>query len=256
MRAGRLTENQAAFEATLASIRTQEKEIAEAVDRARAAEQRATDALRTAEEERRKARRERDEAVRAARAEAERLVEGLKDDVAGVRRRLERETVTAPAIDAAVARAEQTLGRLPEPAVAAPAPVAAAPRTWRLGDRARSRNGGWEGRIAALEKGGTRATLEAGGMRVSVAVEDLEEAVGGGAGSGGPGRAIGPRRAVAGAGAARAPGRPAPASATCSSRRRAASPRHWTCAARGSRRRSRRWTATWTTRRSPASSRC
>jgi dsDNA-specific endonuclease/ATPase MutS2 len=39
-------------------------------------------------------------------------------------------------------------------------------------------SGGWEGRIAALEKGGTRATLEAGGMRVSVAVADLEPAVG------------------------------------------------------------------------------
>jgi dsDNA-specific endonuclease/ATPase MutS2 len=61
------------------------------------------------------------------------------------------------------------------------------PRTWQLGDRARSRSGGWEGRIAALEKGGTRATLEAGGMRVSVAVEDLEPAVGT-AGGGGPAR--------------------------------------------------------------------
>ena len=133
-----------------------------------------------------KARRERDEAVRAARAEAERLVEGLKDDVAGVRRRLERETVTAPAIDAAVARAEQTLGRLPGARRRGTGPGRRPrPRTWRLGDRARSRNGGWEGRIAALEKGGTRATLEAGGMRVSVAVEDLEEAVGGGAGSAG-----------------------------------------------------------------------
>jgi DNA mismatch repair protein MutS2 len=185
----RLTENQAAFEATLASIQTQEREIGEAVERARAAEARATEALRTAEEERRRARRERDEAVRAARAEAERLVEGLKDDVAGVRRRLERETVTAPAIDAALARAEQTLDRLPEAKPARePVPVAA-PRTWRLGDRARSRTGGWEGRIAALEKGGTRATLEAGGIRVSVAVADLEEAVGsagGGAGAPGP----------------------------------------------------------------------
>ena len=87
----------------------------------------------------------------------------------------------------------------------------AAPRTWRLGDRARSRNGGWEGRIAALEKGGTRATLEAGGMRVSVAVEDLEEAVGGASGvrrrrptieptSGGGGRGRGPGSGPAGAG--------------------------------------------------------
>jgi DNA mismatch repair protein MutS2 len=174
----RLSENQQAFEATLASIKEQEREIAEAVARARAAETRAAEAQRAAEEERRRARRERDDAVRAARDEAQRLVDCLRDDVAGLRRRLERETVTAPAIDAALARADQTLERLPaariEPARAEPA----APRTWRLGDRARSRSGGWEGRIAALEKGGTRATLEAGGMRVSVAVEDLEPAVG------------------------------------------------------------------------------
>jgi DNA mismatch repair protein MutS2 len=181
----RLTENQAAFEATLASIRTQEREIAGAVDRARAAEARAAEALRTAEEERRRARRERDESVKAARAEAERLVEGLKDDVAGVRRRLERETVTAPAIDAALARAEQTLDRLPEAREPRTIVAPVEPRTWSLGERARSRSGGWEGRIAAIEKGGTRATLEAGGMRVSVAVEDLEPAVGvAGGGSG------------------------------------------------------------------------
>jgi DNA mismatch repair protein MutS2 len=175
----RLSENQAAFEATLASIRKQEGEIGEAVERARVAEARAAEALRSADEERRRARRERDEAVKAARDEAQRLVAGLRDDVAGVRRRLERETVTAPAIDAALARAEQTLERLPE---APPererklAPVET--RTWHLGERARSRSGGWEGRIAALEKGGTRATLEAGGMRVSVKVDDLEPAVG------------------------------------------------------------------------------
>lgn len=176
---GRLSENQRAFEATLASIRRQEQEIAEAVERARAAEARAAEALRTADEERRRARRERDEAVRSAREEAERLVEGLRDDVAGVRRRLERETVTAPAIDAAVARAEQTLGRLPAPVPERQRSRPAPPRAWRLGERARSRSGGWEGRIAALEKGGTRATLEAGGMRVSVPVADLEPAEGG-----------------------------------------------------------------------------
>ncbi len=174
----RLSENQRAFEATLASIRRQEGEIAEAVERARLAEAKAADALRSADEERRRARRERDEAVKAARDEAQRLVTGLKDDVAGVRRRLERETVTAPAIDAALARAEQTLTRLPE-AQPAPAPREPVhPRTWSLGERARSRSGGWEGRIAALERGGTRATLEAGGMRVTVAVADLEPALG------------------------------------------------------------------------------
>src|SRR4051812_23989438 len=142
---GRLSENERAFEATLASIRKQEGEIAGAVERARAAEAKAADALRTADDERRRARRERDEAVKAARDEAERIVGSLRDDVAGVRRRLDRETVTAPAIDAALARAEHTLERLPEPA--APSrdrPAKAAQVQWRLGDQARSRTGGWE----------------------------------------------------------------------------------------------------------------
>ena len=182
----RLSENQQAFESTLASIRTQEREIGEAVDRARSAEARAAEALRTADDERRRARRERDEAVKAAREEAQRLVDSLKDEVAGVRRRLERETVTAPAIDAALARAEQTLDRLPEAPAARERTAPVEPRTWQLGERARSRSGGWEGRIAALEKGGTRATLEAGGMRVSVAVSDLEAASGTTGGGYGP----------------------------------------------------------------------
>ncbi len=184
---GRLSENQRAFEATLASIRRQEGEIAGAVERARLAEAKAAEILRTADEERRRTRREREDAVRAAREEAERLVAGLRDDVAAVRRRLERETVTAPAIDAALARAEATLERLPErrPEPEHKEPVV--PHAWQLGERARSRNGGWEGRIAALEKGGTRATLEAGGMRVSVATGDLELAVGSSGGGGTPG---------------------------------------------------------------------
>jgi dsDNA-specific endonuclease/ATPase MutS2 len=46
-----------------------------------------------------------------------------------------------------------------------------------VGERARSRSGGWFGRIAALERGGGRATLEAGGMRVTVEVDDLEPEV-------------------------------------------------------------------------------
>jgi len=202
----RLSENQRAFESTLASIKVQEQEIAEAVDKARAAEARAVEAQRAAEEERRRARRERDEAVRAAREEAQRLVDTLREDVAGLRRKLERETVTAPAIDAALARADQTLERLPEARPEVRRSEPAVPRTWSLGDRARSRSGGWEGRIAALEKGGTRATLEAGGMRVSVAVADLEPAIGG---SGGPGAGHAPEteaeavRAATRAGASR-----------------------------------------------------
>jgi len=176
----RLTENQRAFEETLARIRETEGETSEALERARAAEARAAEALRTADEERRRARHERDEAVRSARKEAEQLVDTLRDQVRATRRALERETVTAPGLDAAVARAEAQLSRLPEegPATADPAPVA--PRTWQLGERARSRSGGWEGRIAALERGGRRATLESGGMRISVGTDDLEPVLGDG----------------------------------------------------------------------------
>jgi DNA mismatch repair protein MutS2 len=171
----RLSENQRAFEETLARIRETEGETSEALERARVAEARAAEALRTADEERRRARRERDEAVRMARSEAEQLVETLRDEVRATRRALERETVTAPSLDAAVARAEAQLAQLPSDGGAVAEPVAEIPaHEWRLGERARSRSGGWEGRIAALEKGGKRATLESGGMRISVPTDDLE----------------------------------------------------------------------------------
>ncbi len=177
----RLSESQRSFEATLASIKATEGETSEALDRARAAELRAVEALRAAQEERRRARRERDEAVSTARAEAERIVEDLRTEVRTSREALERQTVTAPALDEALTRAEGELARLPaeEEAPLTPEPVER--RRWRLGERARSRTGGWEGRIAALERGGKRATLEAGGMRVTVDVEDLVPSIGDGA---------------------------------------------------------------------------
>ncbi len=112
----------------------------------------------------------------SARREAERLVAGLHEEVQATRQALERDTVTARTLDAAIARAEAGLALLPEPT---PEPVVAEaapaePRAWQLGDRARSRSGGWEGRIAALERSGRRATIEAGEMRVVTDVDDLE----------------------------------------------------------------------------------
>jgi DNA mismatch repair protein MutS2 len=185
----RLTEAQRSFEATLASIRATEGETSEALDRARAAELRAAEALRTAQEERRRARRERDEQVRAAREEADRIVAELRDELAETRRMLERETVTAASLDAALARADAIAGRLPEqsaPSATEPVVDEGQPHVWKVGDRVRSRAGGWEGRIAALEKGGRRASLEAGGLRVMVEVDDLVPALGSAtAGSGG-----------------------------------------------------------------------
>jgi DNA mismatch repair protein MutS2 len=170
----RLSESQQSFEATLASIREAEGETSDRLEQARISEQRAADALRVAQEERRAARQERDELVRSARSEAERLVAGLHEEVQATRRTLERETVTGRALDAAIARADAELARVPEPELALPEPASAEPRTWQLGELARSRSGGWEGRITALERGGRRATLESGEMRVTTNIDDLE----------------------------------------------------------------------------------
>ncbi len=168
----RLSEGQRAFEATLAAIRESEVSAAGALDRARGAELRAAEALRAAEEERRRARRERDELLRSARAEAEDIVDRLRLEVGETRRRLERETVTAPLLDAALGQTEATLARLPADKEAPP-PEPQEDHTWSVGERARSRSAGWEGRIVALDRSGRRATLEAGGIRVVADVDDL-----------------------------------------------------------------------------------
>jgi DNA mismatch repair protein MutS2 len=190
----RLSESERAFEETLARIREAEGASAEALDRARAAEQRAAEALRAADDERRRARREREAVVRTARDEAERLVDDLRDEVRETRRNLERTAVTAPALDAAVSRAEDGLARLPE-TEEAPRSEPAVAHAWTVGERARSRSGGWEGRIAALDKGGRRATIEAGGLRILADVADLEPALGGGDGGRGAGVATASRTA-------------------------------------------------------------
>ncbi len=181
----RLSETQRSFEATLAAIKATEGQTSEALDRARTAELRATESLRTAEDERRRARRERDEAVRAARVEADRILKALRDEVRDTRLALERETVTAQSLDAAVERAAATAAGLPglDEGPAEEPPPSDGPRHWQVGDRAHSRSGGWEGRISALDRDGRRATLEAGGMRVSVDLDDLVPALISGSGS-------------------------------------------------------------------------
>ena len=118
--------------------------------------------------------------VRAAREEADRIVADLRDELAATRRMLERETVTPRSLDAAVLSAQRPSPlacRHPRPQRSS-SPNRSRQGPGRVGDRARSRTGGWEGRIAALEKGGRRATLEAGGLRVTVEVDDLVRAIG------------------------------------------------------------------------------
>src|ERR1035437_3936673 len=156
-----------------------ETETAEALVRVRVAEERTRAALAEAEEERRRSRRERDEAMRTARGDAERMVDEVRAEVKGIRRKLERETLTQSDLDEDLAHASAQLERFPNSEPEAPRPVAATAVAWRIGMRARTRTGGAEGRVAALERGGKRATLEAGGLRITVAVEDLELAVGG-----------------------------------------------------------------------------
>ncbi|HYK95278.1 MAG TPA: endonuclease MutS2 [Candidatus Dormibacteraeota bacterium] len=173
----RLSEAQRTFEATLARIREVETETAEAKDRTREAELRAGEALRAAADERRKAQQSRADTERRAREEAARLVGDLRSELEAARRSLERGALTAPAIDNVLERAEDRLAKAPAPAVAAPAKAAAgavAPPAWHVGDEARSRSGGWTGRIAELDRAKRRATIETGAMRVSVEVADLE----------------------------------------------------------------------------------
>ena len=174
----RLTDEQQAFEETLASIKAAQVETTAALADAHLAEGRARAALAAAEEDRRKARRERDESLRTARDEAERLVDDVRSEVRGIRRHLERETVTQRSLDEGLERAQAQLERLPEaePAIARTTP--GAPIAWRVGMRARTLAGA-EGRVASLDKGGKRATLEAGGMRITIMVDDLELATGG-----------------------------------------------------------------------------
>jgi DNA mismatch repair protein MutS2 len=178
----RLTDEQQAFEETLASIKATQTEVTGALADARLAEDRARAALAAADEERRKARREREDSVRTARDEAERMIAEVRAEVRGIRHRLARETVTQRSLDEDLGRANAQLERLPafaaEPEPAHPA-AELAPIAWRVGMRARTRNGGAEGRIAALDKSGRRATLEAGGLRITVAVDELDLAVGG-----------------------------------------------------------------------------
>ena len=172
----RLTESQRSFEATLASIRTTETETSNLLDRARAAELRTADALQVAEDERRRARRSE---PRPSRRPGPRP--SASSPTCATRW---RPCAARSSAKRSPPRPSTTHWRGPRPDSPAsrrePAPIPEPPveRDWRLGERARSRSGGWEGRIAALERGGKRATLEAGGMRVTVDVDDLVPAVG------------------------------------------------------------------------------
>ncbi|MGH3076357.1 MAG: MutS-related protein, partial [Gaiellales bacterium] len=178
----RLSRAQVEFEATLASIRTARDTADAAVERAREAEVRAGEARKTAELERARARRERDESFGRAREEAERALAAVRAEISTARATLSRGSLDRADLDAVSERLDQRLAAIPAPrskkvqAAETVAPAGGEP--WRRGMHARSASGGWEGRIAALERNGSRATLEVGGMRVAVDVADLVAATG------------------------------------------------------------------------------
>jgi DNA mismatch repair protein MutS2 len=160
-----------------------EGETADILERSRVSEARAADAMRAADEDRRRAKQQREETERRAREDAERLVADLRGELQTARAALERGELTAPAIDSILERVEDRLARAPAPGPSsaksraatrtqAPVPVAA----WQVGDFALSRSGGWTGRIADLDRSKRRATLEAGSLRISVELSDLEPA--------------------------------------------------------------------------------
>ncbi len=167
----RLTRAQVEFEETLASIRRQRAETADALERARAAEARAKEAQRQAEQERARTRREETERAAQVRAEAERLVEELQAELRALRRSLERETLTAGRLEAMDASLTDRLGRIPapeRPTTAGPPPV-----RWQVGMEAQHAGGGWTGRISSVDEARSRATLEAGGLRIETDLDDL-----------------------------------------------------------------------------------
>ncbi len=176
----RLTDAQRSFEATLAQIREAEGATTDALANARAADAQAAEALRLADQERRRARDERAEGARVARAEAVRLLADVRTDVDALRETLERGQLAAPALDAALERIEAGVARLPDIGEETPSQFAGPvdpDRIWVVGDRARSRTGGWEGRIVALERDGRVASLASGSMRVRVPVDQLVDAL-------------------------------------------------------------------------------
>lgn len=168
----RLSVAQREFESTLASIRESQRTTVAAETRAAETEARARAALAEAEEERRRARAERRAAAAEARRQAEVALAAVQAEIAEMRGALARETLTEARLDRAQARIEERAALLPDVEPAPSGEPAAATGAWRVGTRAVTASG-WQGTIAAIDAERGRATLEVGGMRVEVALDEL-----------------------------------------------------------------------------------
>jgi DNA mismatch repair protein MutS2 len=173
----RLSVAQREFESTLASIRESQRSTVAAEARTAEAEDRVRAALAEAEDERRRARAERRIAAGEARRQAEVALGAIEAEIAEMRGALARETLTEARLDQAQVRIGARLALLPgvEP-VAATAADASASGVWSVGVHAATISG-WEGTIAAVDAERGRATLEVGGLRVDVALDELRPSV-------------------------------------------------------------------------------
>jgi len=166
---GRLSEAHTELEETLASVRRARDDAAGALERAREAEERAKADRRAAEAERQRARSTRDEVLQTARDEAERLMAALQREIDEARERVRRGGQAEQELDLVASRVADRFTALE---ALAPARPARGETAWQVGMRART-DGGWEGRIAALDRSQRRATLDAGALRVVVPVDAL-----------------------------------------------------------------------------------
>ena len=172
----RLSRAQQEFETTLAAIKASQATAAESTARARVAEARAVEARQAAEMERARARRERDDAFMSAREEADRALAGLRAEIARVRATMGRESLSEARLDELEAALQARSDAVPAPRRrrAAVPEVTTTPPVWAPGMSARSRREGWTGRLATVDLASGRGTLEAGQLRVAVALDDLE----------------------------------------------------------------------------------
>ncbi len=220
----RLTDTQRSLEETLTALKATEGETSASRDKARSMELRTAEALREAAEERRRARREHEEIVTNARKEADRILDRLRDEVRAVRESLQRESLTVPAIDDALAEAEAVAAELPVPDDEPAPPLPPTPRdvaSRRACPEPDRRLGGADRRARARRDAGV-----ARGRR------DPGDGGRGRPGPGGRGRAERRRRAAGALGRRWTAAGPWPS--------------RWICAARGSRTRSTRSIATST----------
>ena len=169
----RLSVAQQEFESTLASIRRTQLDITAAEARATDAEQRARLALAEAEEERRRARAERRVAAAEARRQAEVALAAIEAEIAEMRGALARETLTGPRLDQAMTRIDARLAVMPRVEGREEAPLTRV--HWQVGQRAATA-GGWLGTLVALDEARQRATLDVSGMRLDVAMDELQAA--------------------------------------------------------------------------------